>query len=160
MEDDKKKELLTFWIRFVVWTIFACVAPVGFIVWRFELFSKVSAVQFGGWGILAVIIIAVFIISVFRYVSKGMMRWSMTKQVILGVCKVTIPLLALYWILSAISNNITIFLQALAVVIACETVAIPINPLPKWVDEKTQGQINSPIDYFFQKYDERREEKK
>lgn len=156
-EEEKKHKLAVFWARFISWALFACLAPVGFIAWRFQLFSKVSAVQFGGWGILAVIIIAVFLITIFKYVCKGMMRWSMTKQIIMGLCKVTIPLIALYWILWAISANITIFLQALAVVIVCETIAIPVNPLPQWVDEKTQGMINSPVDYFFKKYDERNE---
>ena len=59
--------------------------------------------------------------------------------------------------LKSITNNTEIFLQALAVVIASETIAIPINPFPKWVDDKTQGAMDSSIDYFFKRYDERKE---
>lgn len=156
-EQIKKEETQVFWVRFVFWTIFALILPVGFIVWRFELFKAISAVQFGGWGVLAVIIIAVFCIVCLKYVNKGMIRYSMTKQVVVGICKVTIPLLALYWIITSISSNVQVFLQALAVVIGSETIAIPINPFPKWVDERTQGAMDSSIDYFFKRYDERKE---
>ena len=45
-----------FFARLVLWTLCACVLPFLFIVWRFELFRKVSRLQVGGWGIIAIIL--------------------------------------------------------------------------------------------------------
>ena len=59
-EQIKKEETTAFWVKFAFWCAFALVIPVGFIVWRFDLFRTISPVQFGGWGVLATIIIAVF----------------------------------------------------------------------------------------------------
>lgn len=160
VKDPEKVETQKFWVKFAFWMVFALIIPVAFIIWRFDLFKTISAVQFGGWGVIAVIIIATFAVVCLKYVNKGMIRWSMTKQIVQGVCKVTIPLLAFYWMLNSISSNTAVFLQALAVVIVSETIAIPLNPFPKWVDEKTQGAMDSSIDYFFKRYDERKEKNK
>ena len=43
--------------------------------------------------------------------------------------------------------------------IISETIAIPINPMPKWVYEQSKGEAQDTIDYFFKKYDERKETK-
>lgn len=149
-----------FWGLFAVWASLAVVAPVAFIVWRYDLFQPKTSYQFGGWGFIAVAIVAAFAISCLRYVCKGIRGWSMAKQCIKGACCVTVPLLALYFCLSSIASDIDVFLQSLAVVAACETAAIPFNPLPKWVTDRTQGEYEGLIDYAFKKYDERKEGKK
>jgi len=150
-DTEKKAKLKEFWIKFALWTLFACLLPIIFIVWRYDLFTKATSIQFGGWGLLAIVILCVFVFAILRYVGKAFSRWSMTKQVILGIAKIIVPLVALYAALYSIRNSIDLFLQALAVVIACETIAIPINPFPKWVYEQTQGQTEDIIDYALAK---------
>ena len=158
--NDESKAKALFWILFALWTIFALIAPVAWIIWRYQLFQPKTEYQFGGWGFIAVVIIAVFALTCFRYVCKGFPRWSMAKQCIKGLCIITIPCLALYFALSCVASNIELFLQSLAFVTASETVAIPLNPFPKWVDKQTQGQYDGAIDYLFKKYDEHKEGRK
>lgn len=161
-EAEKKaqsKAKAMFWGFFALWACFALVAPVAFIAWRYELFQPKTSYQFGGWGLIAVVIIAVFAIACLRYVCKGFPRWSMLKQCIKGACAITVPLLCLYFALSSVASNIDLFLQSLAFVTASETVAIPLNPFPKWVDERTKGEYEGMIDYAIKKWDERKERK-
>jgi hypothetical protein len=135
--NDKVK----FWIRFVLWAALACVLPVVFIAYRFELFEG-KTVSISGFGVLAIIIIAIFVISLIKYVRNGL-PYSMTSQCITGICKVTIPLLALFGILWCIRNNIDNFIKVVGFVLISETVAIPINPMPAWVYKNaTEEQRN------------------
>lgn len=157
-EESKAKAL--FWGLFALWACFALIAPVAFIAWRYQLFTPKTEYHLGGWGFIAIIIIAVFCISCLRYVCKGFTRWSMAKQCIKGLCAITAPLLALYFALNCVASNIDLFLQTLAFVAASETVAIPLNPFPRWVDMKTEGKYEGMIDYAFKKYEEHKEKQK
>lgn len=157
MEDTGKKESkgLTdrqrFWLMFALWSAFSCVIPVAYIVWRYDLFTEVSRIQFGGWGLVAVVIVAAFAYAVLKYVKRGMAKWSMAKQVIAGIMKVIVPLLALFFAIKAIQDSIDAFLQALGAVIACEAVAIPLNPLPKWAYEQSRGATEDAIEVILGK---------
>ena len=127
----------TFWTRFVSWAICACILPFVFIVYRFQLFKPISKIQVGGWGIIAIVIVAVFVVSVFRYIKIALSaKYSLVIQCINGVCKIIVPLVALYVILYNIQSNLQLFLQALGCVILCEGIAIPLNPMPKWAYEQ------------------------
>lgn len=150
-ESKGMTERQRFWLMFAVWSAFSCIAPVAFIVWRYDLFTKVSRIQFGGWGLVAIVIMAVFAYTVLKYVRQGMAKWSMTKQVITGIMKVIVPLLALFFAVKAIQDSIDAFLQALGVVIACEAIAIPLNPLPKWAYERSRGATEDAIEVILNK---------
>lgn len=87
----------------------------------------------------------------------------MGKQIVLGVAKIIVPLLVIYYIAYIIQQKLQAqlldlenLLQTLVVVIGCEAVAIPINPFPKFIYEETKGETFSLIDYTFQRYDERK----
>ena len=136
-----KKE---FWTRFGLFTLFACIVPFGFIAWRFDLFTKVSKISVGGWGILAIIIAFVFVIYVLKMLKKGM-PYSMTTQCINGMLKVVAPLLCLLFVLLAIRTNIDLFIQALYIVIGSEIVAVPLNPFPKWQNENENAKITDML---------------
>lgn len=124
--NDKVK----FWIRFVLWTTLACILPVVFIAFRFQLFEG-KKISISGFGVLAIIIVAIFMLTLIRYIRNGL-PFSMTAQCITGICKITIPLLALFGILWCIRNNIDNFLKVVGFVLISETIAIPINPMPAW----------------------------
>ena len=161
-KEETKKQLTPkqiFAIRMVCWVLCALIIPVAFIIFRYDLFTKISKVQFGGWGMIAILIIFTFVIVLGNYLKGGFKKYSMVGQIINGAVKVVLPLVALYFILVNIKDSIDLFLQALAVVIISETIAIPINPMPKWVYEQSKGEAQDTIDYFFKKYDERKETK-
>lgn len=127
-------------IRLVLFCLFACVLPFVFIAWRFEIFSKVNHVSLTGWGLIGVIIALVFVIYITRSIAH-IKEHSMFKQCFIGYMSVVVPLLVLYFLLYSLRNNMDIMLQSLIVVIACESVAIPINPIPEITQEKNVNFI-------------------
>lgn len=155
-----KEQKRNFIIRIILWALFSCVIPVAFIGWRYNLFSKVSSVSLSGWGLIAVVIIFAFLIVVVKYVKAGFVEWTMTKQVINGVMKVLVPLGTILAICISIRSNIDMFIQAMSCTLVCEAVAIPINPFPKWVYEKSKGRFENTIDFIVTKFYEKDKEKK
>lgn len=133
-----------FLARLILFTIFACVLPFSFIAWRYHIFTTLNSISLSGWGIIAIVIALVFIVYVARMLKRGM-PYSMLTQCIGGLLKVTLPLILLYVVVNAIKNQSEIFLQALLVVIISETIAIPINPFPKWLND---NQIKKEDSYF------------
>lgn len=152
-----------FWIKFAIWAVLACLLPCIFVIWRFDLFTKITVQQYSIWSILIIAIVGFFAIACLRYIDKGIKKWSMGKQIVLGVAKIIVPLLVIYYIAYIIQQKLQAqlldlenLLQTLIVVIGCEAVAIPINPFPKFIYEETKGETFSLIDYAFQRYDERK----
>lgn len=149
-----------FWLRFVLWTICACILPFVFIVWRFKLFQTISQMQIGGWGVIAIVIVAIFIITVIRYVKLAFStKYSFTKQCLNGFVKVVLPLAVVLVIVYSTRNNVDLMIQVLGCVTICETVAIPINPLPKWAyecqknvkEEERKETVDYLLESFFKK---------
>lgn len=159
-EEKKLTPKQIFIIRMCFWVLFSLLIPVAFIIFRYDLFTTVSHIQFGGWGMLAIIIIFVFLIVMGNYLKKGQKKYSLLWQVLSGILKVTLPLVALYLILFNVKDSLDLFMQSLLVVIISETIAIPINPMPKWVADQNRGFMNDTIDYFFNQYDKRKDENK
>ena len=150
----------TFWIRLVLWTLCACVLPFLFIAWRFELFKKVSKLQLGGWGVVAILLVAIFVLAVLKYVRLALgAKYSLTGQILKGVCKIIVPLLVLIGILICVRDSVWTTIKVLGVVTFLEFVAIPLNPLPKWVydmqkdvkDEEKKETVDYFIDSFFKR---------
>ena len=156
---EKEKELKIFWARVILWSIFSCIVPVCFIGWRYDLFQKVGSLQLSGWGLIAIIIIFVFLYVVVKYIRAGFVEWSMTKQTINGVVKVVIPLGALLAICIGIRNSLDIFIQALSCTLMSEVIAIPINPFPEWVWKKSQGRFEGAVDFVAEKLYNRSKDK-
>ena len=145
LEEQKKNSILvwiedhpktTFWSRFALWALFACVLPFTFIAWRFRLFNVISQMQISGWGIIGIVIVAAFALTIIRYIKLAFTgRYSLMGQVLGGFCKIIIPLLAFLALLYSVQENIKLMIQVLGCVTLCEAVAIPLNPLPKWAYE-------------------------
>ena len=148
MEEEKKNEKKTFIAKTILWSVFSWLIPVCFIGWRFDIFSKASRFSLSGWGLIAVVITFAVVLSVIKYIKAGFTEWSMVKQIISGIVKIIIPLGTLLAVCIAIKSNIEVFSQAMGVVLFSEAVAIPLNPFPKWVWEKSKGRFESAVDYF------------
>lgn len=151
------KEKKIFITKIILWSIFSCVIPVAFIGWRYDLFKKVGTLQLSGWGLFAIVIIFIFLKTLVKYIKLGFIEWSMTKQILNGITKILIPLCTLLLVCLGIKSNINYFIQALSLVILSEAIAIPINPFPKWVWEKTQGRYESMMDLFASKLNGKKE---
>ena len=125
-----------FWTRFVLWTMSACILPFSFIVWRFKLFHKITQIQVGGFGIIAIVVVAFFALTIIKYIKLALSaKYTLIGQVLSGFCMVIIPLIAALLILNSVKENVASLIQALGCVTICEAVAIPLNPLPKWAYE-------------------------
>lgn len=144
-----KKVLIT---RIISWCILAGIAPVVFIAWRYQLFGKVTKMNIGGWGLIAIVIAGVFIFVVGKYIKKAMdVKWSMAGQCVSGIFKVLLPLIGVYVCLYCVKDNLENFLQALLVVIVCEALAIPVNPMPQWVYELSKGETQDIFEFALNK---------
>ena len=66
------------------------------------------------------------------YLDGMKTRYSYIKQIVEGFSKVLLPLVILLITMFLIKDNVTMIIESLIVIIGCETVAIFINPLPKW----------------------------
>lgn len=123
-----------FLIRFISFSIFACVIPFSFVAWKYKLFEK-DKLSITGWGMIAILILSFFAIYLLNAIKKGM-PYSMFTQVVNGIMKVEIPLIMLYMLVISLQNTFELFLQCLTCIIVCEGIAIPLNPLPGWIGSK------------------------
>lgn len=146
--EEEKKSLMvwiaehpktTFAVRAIAWAVFAAVLPFVFIAYRYGIFKAQNRLALSGWGILAVIIVAAFLIGLLGYLKQGM-KEGMAKQCIMGFCKIVVPLIMVMVIVKGIQNNIGLFIKALGVTITCEIIAIPINPFPEWLEKRRKEQ--------------------
>lgn len=158
IEQDKEKRV--FWTRAIIWSLFSCFIPVAFIGWRYDLFRKAGSLQLSGWGLMAIVIIFVFLYVVVKYVRVGFVEWSMTKQVINGIVKVVLPLGALLALCIGLRNSLDTFIQALSCVLVSEVIAIPVNPFPEWVWKKSKGRFEGMVDFVADRFYNKREEHK
>ena len=154
MDDHPRAVFLT---RAFLWFTCAAILPFIFICYRFQLFQKVSKIQIGGWGIFAILIVAITIFVLLKYIRAALNAgYSYWGQILNGFCKVIIPLCAFYAVLWGIKNSLELFLQALGCVILCETMAIFVNPFPKWVWERQKNvrveERKEGIDYFMDEF--------
>lgn len=150
----EQNETKTFIIKFAIWTILACLAPIGFIVYRFDLFQKVSKVNIGGWGLLVILIITIFSVVVGKYIKKGK-TYSMTTQVITGLVKITLPLGLITLGLYSIRNNVELAIQVFGWMAISETIAIPFNPFPKWINDNKKKETDDLFDVAWNRHNEK-----
>lgn len=143
-----------FWARFGLFALFGLIIPLAFIIWRFELFQKVSATTFGVWGILCIILVFAFAIVVSKYLMKGM-PYSYATQIVSGIFKVVAPCLIVWVIAYKMREEMDLFIQVMACVTISETVAICVNPLPEWVHENRKSEAQDLIDVLVDKRDKK-----
>lgn len=124
-----------FWARFIAWIAFMVVAPVVFICVRYHVFTSQDLnFRLTGWGIIALIIVAISVASILKEVVSCLPRGSMIRQCIVGYIKIS-PILFIALIIGAIKDYAEAFEQTLVFVFVCEAIAIPLNPLPKWAQD-------------------------
>ena len=144
-----------FILRVVLWNIFGWVIPIGFIIYRFNLFQKVSQINLNGGIILCAIIFFIFLIVLLSYIIKSK-KYSYIKQILKGVIFLIIPLALVFICLYYARNMIDRLLQIVGCLLISETIAIVVNPMEEWTYEQSKGEEENFINYVLAK----REEKK
>ncbi len=152
VETNEKKDKKVFIARTILFCIFGCILPFVFIAWRFEIFSNGgSHISLTGWGIIGIMIVFFFVLYCLK-ILKNSIPFSMTYQILSGLIKVILPLLLVYLVVNAIEGSIHQFKQALFVVIICESVAIVVNPFPKYMHDKGIEKAENLMDMFITKF--------
>ena len=128
---EQKMSAKQFWIRFAIWATLALAIPLAFVAWRFGIFSNREGHSLSGWGVVAIALLSFFFIYVIELAKQGMPKGSMANQCLDGL-KIVIPLILSLFLLRSIKNSIEQFESFIAVLIICESAAIPVNPMPKW----------------------------
>lgn len=152
-----------FAIRCVFWCLFAAVLPFAFIAWRYDIFTTQSKLRLTGWGMIAVIIVIAFIITLIKYLYKGL-KPGLAKQCISGFVTIILPLVILYALIVSIQDEINLFKQALGCLIICELVGIPLNPFPDWLEKRKiknkEEEISNVSDIILDKIFKKKKEEK
>lgn len=137
MEKMSKK---VFWSRLALYITFGLFIPVGFLIYRFNLFTPTTKLNIGGWGIAAIIFTAVFVMKLAEMAS-ALYEEGLIKSCIDSFRKVFMPLLAATLCIFAVGEFWKELLQFFIIITVCEPIAYVINPMPEFV-----GQINKERD--------------
>jgi len=135
-EQPRKMSKTEFWIRFGIWITLAVIVPFVYIAVEYGLFSASGGTSksLSGWGVVAVIFMAIVILYIINQTKNSLPDGNFMKQCISGVMGL-IPLFAAIIIIHSVKNVMEDFERFLIVVLICEAIAVPVNPLPKWAAE-------------------------
>lgn len=135
MDEEKKVRIMTkkeLAIRLAIWLVLAVITPLVYIGVAYGLFSAPSSdVHLSGWGIIALVFTAICLMYIIAQARKALPYGSFIRQCIDGIMGL-IPLFVAILLLEVVKNNVANFQRFLIVVLACEAVAVPVNPMPKW----------------------------
>lgn len=139
-----------FWTRFSIYAVVGLIVPIIFLIWRFQLFKKVSTngIAIGGWGVVVFIIFVAFFSSMLKAIKKGL-PFSFTTHIITCIVKVTIPLLIATFVVYFLKDFTKELFQVLCILLVCETAASIVNPLPQWAHEHQVDAENMRIKNVF-----------
>lgn len=155
-----KKEKAEFIIRLILTIVSAVVVPFTYMTVRFNLFQATTKVQFGFRGLILIVIMGLTVGMLIKFYLDGMKtKYSYLKQVLSGAIKIVIPLLVAIFVLRWIGSNIDYVIELLIVLVCCETVAILVNPLPKWAFNNNVDGIGEITDMLIARREKKKSEK-
>lgn len=140
-----KKEFIT---RLSLFITFALLLPISYIAIRCKLWNQTTTISF--WFLMLLMMVVVFVAVLIKYYIDGMKtKYSYFKQILTGVIKLLLPLgtillLAIWYKGKAewLVEHTNLFIEILCVILASETIAIIVNPLPKWAfDNNVEGLV-------------------
>lgn len=143
-KSNKRSDIAFFISRLIGYIILGLVIPMSFLIWRFDLFSKTSKLNIGGWGVVVIIFTAVFIAKLAKQACEAIDN-VFAKQIVDAVRKVLIPLLAATLCLYAVGDfwkELVNFFIALTI---CEPIAYVLNPFPEFLKEKEKEEKKSNL---------------
>ena len=168
----KARTLIIFWSRMVGWMIMSCVIPIVTFSVKFGLFNKTTvktdslgnviesaSTSLNGWGLVSCAIIGFTISTIIKEVLDAYPQYSLAKQCLTGFRKTVLPLLIGFFICLFINGVIQHIMFCLGTLAACQAVAIPLNPLPKWKYDKSGVEDYSSVLNYFTKTVKRKKDK-
>lgn len=146
---SKAKTLTIFWSRLAGYLAFSTIIPIATFAVKFGLFKEdatrvdelgnvidAASISLNGWGIISCIIVAITASGIIKEIIAAYPTYSLTKQCFTGILKNIIPLITAYLICYFLNGVIGHIMYCLSIIIICQSIAIPLNPLPKWRYEK------------------------
>ena len=149
--DEEKKKIKRkrqiFWTRFAFYIAIGLFIPVGFLIWRFQLFQSASHLNFGGWGVVAVLFTSIFLMVLSKQAVSSI-ESQIVKQAINAIRKIFLPLFAITMCLYAVKNFIDELIQFFVIITICEPIAYVINPFPEIVKEHEKDREKNKLVKF------------
>ena len=144
-----KKVFIT---RLVIYIMCGLIIPASFLIWKFNLFSNVSKTNIGGWGIVVIILTAVFLSKLAKQ-STDVIESETARQAVDAFRKVLLPLLAVTLCLYAVGDFWQQLIQFFVILTIFEPIAYVANPMPQYVkqvkDEKKKNKIIELFNIFW-----------
>lgn len=140
----KKLTPKEFATRLALYVFIGAIIPFAFLAWRFNLFApkpSKESVTIGGWGLIAIVFIAIFFIKMLKAIRKGMIFSAYTKAID-AMTKIFIPLLLAIIIIYFMGSVQEELLQFLVVVFICQIPAAAVNPIPRWAYENKIEEVS------------------
>ena len=131
---EKQKKTRIFLARFFGYIVIGLLIPVGFLIWKFDLFQTESHRTFGGWGVVTVIFTTIFLIYLCKQ-AEFSVDSQVGRQTLRAIRKVLFPLFCVTFCLFAVRNFIDELIQFFIVITVCEPIAYVINPFPQLIRE-------------------------
>ena len=140
-----KKEFI---IRLALFLTFALAFPITYITIRCNLWNQATTISF--WFIFLILLIVIVVAVLIKYYLDGMKtKYSFIKQILTGTIKVILPLgvvlLIAVWFKGKaewLVEHTNLFIEILGMALSSETIAIVVNPLPRWAfDNNVDGLV-------------------
>lgn len=154
LKKQQKEKTRNFVLRLIGYILFGLVLPMGYLIWRFKLFSQTSKLNLGGWGIVLIIFTAVFFAKLIKQ-SIDTIESEVAKQCLNAIRKVFIPLLAVTLCLYSVGNAWEDLIKFFMILTICEPIAYVLNPFPTFLRQKeeegAENKITKIIELFWDK---------
>ena len=125
---------------------------------RCNILQTKSILQINLWLLIAIIILASVLSVVFYYcIASLKTKYFWWKQILVGAAKIILPLVVVYAGVNWLADNVEILKEFILVTIVCESVAIVVNPFPKWCFDNNIDGLAEISDKIFHRKDNEEE---
>ncbi len=135
-----------FFVRLLAWVLLAIVGPLVLILTQYDFFSATQTVsqKISGWGIIIIVIVFSGIYYVLSSVAKALPN-PYLENVLMGILKVVLPLIIVYFLSGIIARNIDKIKLILMGSIIFQTLALFVNPLPEFIQNSKAYKLRNMI---------------
>lgn len=139
-----------FWVKLIAFMLFTCIVPFLAINYYYDLFNVEGRFMMGGWSMILIALVSIPIFYALSRIVKALEQ-GLVKQIIVGIMYVIVPLVIVLFMTSVIAENVMKIQRILYIVIPSVAIGIVVNPLPVWVAEREQSQIERAMQIAFAK---------
>lgn len=145
--EEKKMTKKEFWIRFGIWVTFAVVIPFVYLATAYGLFES-KGTTLSGWGVFAIVFVTVMLLYIVKTARDGMPKGTLFRQCIDGYM-LLIPIIVALVLVHNLKNTLESLERFLIVLVLCEAIAVPINPMQKWAYQNHVEQADGVLSKAF-----------